>query len=351
MELSAYTRSLLADIERRIDPETEEDFIKQWEAFWAGNIDDVIFTPKRKKISEPGVALQRIYLNEAIDDLELMLDMQLAGVSRALQGRSQALSMRANYGTGIMTSLFGAPLFMMEREKDTLPTTHSLNDTDAVRAIVEAGMPPLTAGLGQRVFDFGEMCREVLRDYPKLARYVTVYHPDTQGPLDIAELLWGGDMFYEMYDDPDFVQRLMRLITDTYCAFMDKWFQLYPIRSGMNVHWGFWHRGTICLRNDSAINLSPAQYREFALPYDTELLDYYGGGILHYCGRGDHFVGELAAHPLLYGINLSQPHLNDMDKVFSAAFSNDCRILDLTREACAAYAARPDAVKGMVFCY
>ena len=67
------------------------------------------------------------------------------------------------------------------------------------------------------------------------------------------------------------------------------------------------------LRDDSAMNLSPEFYTEFALKYDAELLEFFGGGVMHYCGKGDHFVPILAKEKALTAINLSQPHLNDMD--------------------------------------
>ena len=130
---------------------------------------------------------------------------------------------------------------------------------------------------------------------------------------------------------------------------MDRWFEMYPIRKGLNVHWAYWIKGGIFLRNDSAINLSPLQYREFAKPYDTKLLDYYGGGAIHYCGKGDHFVSEMASIPSLTGINLSQPHLNDMEKICSSAIPNGKKLLGLKKGACEAYAKRPDAVPGMIY--
>ena len=39
------------------------------------------------------------------------------------------------------------------------------------------------------------------------------------------------------------------------------------------VHWGIMHGGHIMIREDSAMNLSPAMYGEFARPYDQRLLD------------------------------------------------------------------------------
>ena len=51
MKLSDYTLSLLDDIERRIDPETEDDYYSQWDDFYNQRTDKKVFTPYRKKVS------------------------------------------------------------------------------------------------------------------------------------------------------------------------------------------------------------------------------------------------------------------------------------------------------------
>ena len=348
MQISNYTRALLEDIERRIDPSVEDDLHAQWGRFWAGEHDTPIFTPCRKAVTEPGVELKDININDAIGDYELMLQAELIRASQMLSKTKDVPCVRANYGTGILTSLFGAEVFMMPYETNTLPTTRSLNDTEAIRRILEAGVPDLEAGFGRDVFAMGEIFAEVFRDYPKIQQYLYVYHPDTQGTLDVAELLWGGEMFYSLFDEPEFVHDVLRLITDTYRCFLDRWYTIIPRREGLNVHWGWMHRGTIMLRNDSAMNLSPEMYGEFALPYDRELLEYYGGGCVHFCGRGDHYIDQLAAVPLLYGVNMSQPEYNDMEKIIGAVGGHGKRLLNLNRAACRAYADRPDAIPGMI---
>lgn len=348
MQLSTYTLSLLDDLERRIDPDTEDDLWEQYIHFWDNRCDKVYFKPIRKKISPVGVELKNININDAVNDYELMLQSELISASKQLNSQSMFPCVRSNYGTGIMTSLFGAELFMMPYEMNTLPTTRSLNDSDAVRRIVETGEPDLQNGFGKNVFAMGEIFAEVFQKYPKIQKYVSVYHPDAQGPLDVTELLWGGEMFYEMYDDPDFVHSVIRLVTDTYKRFLDHWYTIIP-RKQYNVHWGWMlHPGLIVLRDDSAMNLSPDLYREFAFSYDSELLDYFDGGCVHFCGRGDHYIEILAEAKNLFGINLSQPQYNDMDKIIRVARENNKKIIGLKRPACEEYAAHPDAAVGII---
>ena len=123
---------------------------------------------------------------------------------------------------------------------------------------------------------------------------------------------------------------------------------MYPNRQGLNVHWEFWMKGAIVLRDDSAMNISPDFYREFAYPYDKYLLDHFGGGVVHFCGRGDHYIDILTSIDSLSAINLSQPHLNDMEKIYNATFSNGKKILKLRDSACNEYNARPNPLNGMI---
>ena len=348
MELSKYTLALLEDIERRIDPEIEDDFFEQWERFWAGNHKDIIVSPKRKKVSLPSVEIRDIYINDALDDYDLMLASELSRVSRALATGNGTLSIRANYGTGIIPSMFGTSIFKMPKEQNILPTAVPFADEDVIKRIIEGGIPSFDKGFGKQALEFGEICREVFKAYPKIERYVYVYHPDIQGPIDIAELLWGSDIFYAFYDDPDMVHDLMGVITETYKRYLDKWFLIHPNRDGLNVHWDFFIKGNICIRNDSSMNLSPDFYREFVFKYDDHLLDYFGGGIVHFCGRGDHYIDIVTSAEKLTGINLSQPHLNDMDKIYAATVNSGKRLLALADIACDEYEKRPDAIRSMI---
>ena len=199
--------------------------------------------------------------------------------------------------------------------------------------MVERGLPDLDTGFGKRLFECGEIFAEVFSKYPKISKYVSVYHPDLQGPLDIAELLWGGEMFYAMYDEPELVHAALQLITDTYTAFMNRWNEICPLREDINPHWGtVWYRGKVLIRNDSAMNLSPDMYEEFAAPYDGLLLERFGGGAVHFCGRGDHYIGRLCKLSGLTGINLSQPQYNDMETIYRNTVDRGINILALNRD-------------------
>lgn len=71
----------------------------------------------------------------------------------------------------------------------------------------------------RNVIDFYEFAKEALRPYEKLSRFVHFVLPDTQGPFDLACLIWGTDIFVAMHDEPELVSSLIRLMTDTYIEY------------------------------------------------------------------------------------------------------------------------------------
>lgn len=349
LHLSEETKRLLETAENAVDPGTEEDFRRQWENFLyhRAPVCEPFRAVRRKPYTEP-YAYRNININDALKDYETMLVSQTEGALRALQSQSGIPCVRANYGTGILSSLFGAEVFVMPREMNTLPTTRPVG-ADAVKAILDRGMPDLCTGFGRQVFEMGEYFLEAFAPYPKLSEYVPVYHPDTQGPLDICELLIGCDIFYLMYDEPELLTALLQLVTDTYCAFLDRWYGLFPKtrEAEYNVHWGnLMHRGRIVLRDDSAMNVSPEFYRTFAYPYDAALLKRFGGGIVHFCGRGDHYIDILTEAEGLYGINMSQPEYNDMEKIYRCTVDRGIPILAFSRSRAEQDKSRPGGFRG-----
>lgn len=351
LKLSEETTALLEDIEKRIDPETENDYFMQWKDFLENRFKGDVFTPVRKKTSKAGVPYRNININDAIGDYELMLVSQMEGVSRALERPSGTLDVRSNYGTGIMTSVLGAKIFVMPYEQNTLPTTYPAGSVDEIKKIIDKGVPSPLEGWGKNVFEMGEIFKEVFEKYPKISEYVSVYHPDAQGPLDICELLWGSDIFYSMYDEPELIHGMLRLSTDLYIKFMEKWFELFPNKRDINSHWGsFMYKGYIVLRDDSAMNISSDFYEEFALPYDAELLDHFGGGAIHFCGRGDHYIEVMSGIKGLTGINMSQPHLNDMEKIYQNTVDKNIKLLGFNRKAAEKNVTRSGVFHGNMHC-
>jgi len=322
----------LNDLASRIDEAQEQRKHKEWESFLDGNCRDEIFVPSKREPSPAKVEWPSVSMNRAFDDFDAMLLHQFRGMSDHLVvGGGSPLVVRCNYGSSIIPSLFGVDLFMMAEDQNTLPTSHPLQSSDAIRKLVDAGLPDVQSFLGSKVFEAAGLFLEALEKYPVLQRNMDLYHPDTQGPIDIAEVVWGSNMFYAFGDEPELVNEFMHLATNTYIAFLRRWFNMVPRTRDWSYHWTMAHKGSVMLRNDSLMNLSPEIYTEFVRPFDQRILDEFGGGAIHFCGRGDHFIEAMSQMQGLHAINVAQPHLNNMTAIFSSTVDKQIKLVGIPR--------------------
>jgi hypothetical protein len=343
----------LQDLERRIDPQVEQRLFEQWEVFAGGRWKEPIFSPRRPAPVLSSVDWPHVLVDDALVDSEAMALQQLEGCSKALAEGSGALpAVRCNYGTAILPSLFGGELFLMDREIDTLPACRALpGGRDAIKRLLDQGVPDLNVGQGAAVFRMGQYYKELLESYPKLSAYVHIYHPDLQGPMNVCEMLWGASFYVDLYDKPDLVGDFLSLVTETYIRFMRQWNELVPPLDGFAVHWSMLHRGCIMVRDDAATNLSPAMYEEFVRPCDERLLHEFGGGGIHFCGRGDHFVAKAGEIPGVCAFNITQPHLNDAETVFRNTIDKGIQLIGFERQAAEQALRRGRDLRGNVHCW
>jgi len=343
----------LGDLEARLDAHVEGALLGQWQEFADGRFSGDLFVPRRQAAASTAVDWPTIRVNATLDNFDAMAMQQFKSCSDALAGATGALpAVRCNYGTGIMADLFGAEPFTMADELDTLPTNRPLpGGALTIAAALDAGPPDINTGLGAKVLEMGERFMAVKARYPNINRFVHVYHPDLQGPMDVCELLWGSDIFLALVDTPDLVHTMLELITETYIAFMGAWQAVVPPPSdGRAVHWAMMHRGAIMIRDDSAMNLSPAMVDEFCLPYYRKLLDALGGGALHFCGRGDHHISSFGRVSNLHAVNLTQPGHNTMETIYQNTVDKGIALLGLDRHAAQAALDAGRDLHGLVHC-
>lgn len=309
MEIEKYVEDLIS----RMDPGQERAVLDAWLEFGKGENKKGPFLPPKRRPSESRLPWPAVSLNDTLEDPSLMVYSQLRRLHLTLEnGDSNTLCIRPNYGVGTLATMFGAEVFVMPREMETLPNVRAMG-ADGVKRILEDGGDLLSRGVGPSVLRIAEEFLKFREKYPLFKEFVLIEHPDLQGPMDNAELLWGSDIFYEFYEHPDTVHALLQRITDAMQEVLDQWLMLFPgeygVATGVLVT-----PGHIYLRNDSAMNLSPEFFREFIVPYDSQLLKKYGG-IVHFCGRGDHYIELLSRQEGLHGIDMSQPELNRMEVI------------------------------------
>lgn len=245
-------------------------------------------------------------MEEIHQDIEKMMFNEMVSVLPQLETNDGGVPMiRANYGVGIMPSLFGAKCAIIN---GNMPWCEHF-DEEGIKKILSAGVPNLMNGFGQKVKETHAFYTETLAKYPKLSKIIKIYHPDFQGPFDIAHLLYGSDIYIQFYEDPEMVEELLELVTETYIENMKETKRQISDQNGEFVyHWGHLFPGAVVLRDDSAVNLSANMYDEFVRPYNDKVLSAFGSGSVHFCGRADHWVFDMASDDLIKGYNVGYMH-------------------------------------------
>jgi len=125
-----------------------------------------------------------------------------------------------------------------------------------------------------------------------------IIFPDwARGPFCLAVHLRGMEnLLMDMYDNPEWVHKLMRFITDSYKLWSTEHakFTGQPLKKGK-------------LFNDeiNSPTLSPKMYREFILPYEIEMGEFRGGiSYFHSCGNITAFLHDILTIPQLDMIHI-----------------------------------------------
>ncbi|MCL2514156.1 MAG: hypothetical protein FWF08_09650, partial [Oscillospiraceae bacterium] len=155
---------------------------------------------------------------------------------------------------------------------------------------------------------------------------VFVYPLDLQGAVDTAHLVCGDNIFYEFYDDPGFVHRLLALSREAIYFAMDECFKRMAQSNEIIPHYNYLvmprESGGLKLSEDTTTLISPGQIDEFAKPHLRKILERFGGGYVHYCGKNDHLLDVLLKEPLVRGINLGNSEKHGMKEVLEKCRDN-----------------------------
>jgi len=251
--------------------------------------------------------LPRYNLKECWYDREKMLWNALLDMIAMCEAKSDGCpSMRANLGCGVMATVFGCRQLVFE---DKMPWIHEHLSREAIDAADISAAE--TKGDVPRVLDYMTFFRDRLGDKAH------VYCADVQGPFDIAHLVYGDAIFTDMYDAPAFVHRLLDKCTNVYIAVTQAMKSVNGEAADQAYHYNglYVERAGTRTSEDTTTLISPAQVREFALPYTVRAFAPFRGGYVHYCGNGENLRHLFMAEPTVRGFNFGNPEMHDMPKV------------------------------------
>ena len=203
------------------------------------------------------------------------------------------------FGTGVLASGFGARI-----EIAPGPGNDPAVAGPCVTSIAEAHrlrMPdPESDGWMPRVL--------AAVDHARLHSDLPIGLTDMQGPLDTLGQMCGQvQLFTWMYDEPALVHDMLDLVTDAFIEWVrvQKEHSGDPLGSSSGLQ-GVGGSDVGCWESDDDMTmLSPDMYGEFVAPRVARIFDAFGGGSLHFCGRGYQHLDTILGHHSVRVVNNS----------------------------------------------
>lgn len=236
------------------------------------------------------------------EDPKVMLDFQTQGYAEHLRQVDDDIIpyFMPWFGTGVLASAFGCEVKEATGKGDDPAVVRPI--IDDVAQIAKLKSPdPYKDGLMPKVLRFMEYARE---------------HGELPvGPTDlnsvlctVIQIVGYENLFVWMYEEPDAVHDLLNIVTDAFISWvkLQKEYTGEPLDASNGLQ-GVWSpKGVgVWMSDDDIVSVGPEHYAEFVVPCYNRIYEAFGGGSLHFCGKGGHQLKNIASMPCVRVINNS----------------------------------------------
>lgn len=223
--------------------------------------------------------------NDIFDNPKSMLDFQVKGIVEHIQKVDDDYIpyLMPWHGVGVIPHLFGCDIKFFKTD-DPACTSYGVKELEDMRKLM---IPDFKSNeLSKKVLDTIRFFRE--------SSSIPVGITDMQSTLDCAALISGYEkLFYWMKDNPEDINYLFEVITDT----LIEWVKIQKQYNGEKMDFanGLINVKTpdgigIWFSDDDAVILSPDLYKKFVVEKYRKLFGAFGGGMIHWCGNANHQI-------------------------------------------------------------
>ena len=248
-------------------------------------------------------------------DMDKMMETELSDAANVLKGNAVP-SIRSDGGCGIFPTMFG---LSQDYYPDKKPWMISHLTKEQISNMKKSDIKPGEQFL--RTLDEMKYFVETLGDL------IYVYPPDLQGPFDTAHIVYGDPIFYDLYDDEEFMDHLLNLSCHAIEVGMKMVFDILPQSRRIIPHYNNLvmpaELGGLKLSEDTSTLLSEEHIERYIAPYTARALAQFGGGYVHYCGKNNHLLKHLLKMENCFGINFGNPDMHDMPDVLRQCAAAD----------------------------
>ena len=153
------------------------------------------------------------------------------------------------------------------------------------------------------------------------------YHPDTQGIFDIAHLLYGENIFYDITDEnkSPWLDELLDISMDLMVRAADHIKKIIgenqdSMTHGHGTEQGiFFPNAGLRISEDAPTMISPEMIDRFVIDRIEQCAEEFGGIFMHYCGKHEYFFERLCRCPEVKAIDIGNPEAYDTTWLFEIA--------------------------------
>jgi hypothetical protein len=227
---------------------------------------------------------------------------------------------RANYGVGVIPSLFGCESVQKDNE---LPWVKKVESIEAVKKILSKGIPDFNSSLLRKVNEAQEYFKYKLGQYPNLKKCIHIGLPDVLGPFNLAGTMLGEKLYIYLYSNTDIIRELLELLTRTYIDFAlyQKKVVGEPLETG--YYFGCRLAGGIKISEDYGLAISPKMYEEFCILWNEKIAEKFDGFTLVVCEDIEKVrAASISKTKGLKGIIYWSRHIEKLEEIYEFAVKN-----------------------------
>lgn len=233
-------------------------------------------------VVEPGMGTPLLTTRETLDDMERMLEQAVAWAERLAGTDNDWPPVILSYCTVPMVpEAFGCEVAFPPGQSPW--ARHAISDISQVWGL--RPKRPTDSPMIRRQFEYLDYAQR------KLGTAVPMWTPDIQCPFSVAaQIVEPEELLTACVTDPKAVHHLCGMVTEYLIELTSAWLERieHPGYPGANFPCISENIG-LCLADDTPlIMLSPEMYREFALPYNSQIGEAFGGVHIHSCGDYRH---------------------------------------------------------------
>ncbi len=251
------------------------------------------------------------------DPEKMLLDELLPIYESAVIGDDRVNVIRANYGVGIIPSLFG---FEIVQKGNDLPWVKPVGSIEEIKKIINKGLPDFNNGLVPRINETQEYYKNKLSKYPNLKKCIHIGLMDNQGPFNLAGIMLGEQLYFYLYSHKDVIKEFLELLTTVYIEFSKKQKQLIEKPLAIDYYFGCLLQSGVKISEDYGLSISPDMYEEFCMPLNEKIGQVFNGFTLLVCED----LEEKRAKSLLKTKNLKgliywSKNINKLEEIYKIA--------------------------------